>query len=201
MAAAKRHHPLLAAFEVDLNPPHQLATSPASLNPSNFIPPFATYTTPVATPLPNILSPDQFGNAVATPGSTGANAATPTADAEPEGPEKVVDVTDEVWAVMLSHSACEAYNNKALRPYLAKGYLVKRSGPKDTDKAIVLGVGLQYAPGVESWVHDQFLKRCLAKYRDLGTLARYKALEDKENGILPWHISVAARAAGALSGL
>ena len=78
---------------------------------------------------------------------------------------------------------------------VASGYLVKRAGPRDEDGLIPLGVHL---------VHGQkpykaVLKEILGMYRNLGTLARARGVEDPVKSVLPLHVAAARKAWKALS--
>ncbi len=187
----------LVLLAIDCNPPLSLLPSELNLASTCLNTQAALYTTPVSTPQPSILSPEQFGT-VATPasGSGPTNAVTPTDNAFEVDPDSsLVDVTDETWGVVLCH---RLHNTRSLverRPGLASGYLVKRAGREDEDGIVAMSVNLLYT----ARPHEPQLKEILGVYRGLGTLARLKGLADPVKSVLPWHVAAAVKAQEALS--
>ncbi|KAL5358682.1 mediator complex subunit 13 C-terminal-domain-containing protein [Aspergillus floccosus] len=157
--------------------------------------------TPIATPNPNALSPDQTGNA-STPPSGGygvANAPTPTDSAlEAESESLLTDVTDETWAVTLSHRLNSSPHLMDYRPALASGYLLRRKGATDGDGVYTLTLNLIYTQRHTS-SYETVLREILQLYRDLATLARARGTRTVQRSAMPWHIATAVRAQEALS--
>lgn len=186
--------PVLLA--VDISPPLMLAPeSESTINSQNN--PTTLYSTPISTPQPPILSPEQVYTAATPTSGTGpTNAATPTdsvIDVEPDS--SLVDVTDETWGVVLAHQIQNTDSLTERRPGLASGYLIKRAGRQDEDGIVAMSVNLllieqPYRTG---------LRDILKSYRGLGTVARLKGLEDPVKSVLPWHIAAAVKAQEALS--
>ncbi|KAL4895078.1 mediator complex subunit 13 C-terminal-domain-containing protein [Aspergillus ambiguus] len=157
--------------------------------------------TPVATPNPNILSPDQTGNAPTPPsGSYGiTNAPTPTDSAlEAESESVLTDLTDESWAVTLSHRLNSSPHLLDYRPALASGYLLRRKGTTDGDGVYTMTLNLIYTQRHHS-AHESLLREILQMYRDLATLARTRGTRTVQRSTMPWHIATAIRAQEALS--
>lgn len=157
--------------------------------------------TPIATPNPNILSPDQTGNA-STPPSAGygvANAPTPTDGAlEAESEALLTDVSDDSWAVTLSHRLNSSPHLMDHRPALASGYLLRRKGATDGDGVYTMTVNLIYTQRPSS-SYDTLLREILQMYRDLATLARIRGTRTVQRSAMPWHIATAIRAQETLS--
>lgn len=153
------------------------------------------YTTPVSTPQPNTQSSDPPGN----PGITAngaANAGTSIdLGAELEGDATIVDVMDDVWAVVLNHRLRNSNSVIDFQPALASGLLVKRGGPHEEDSPVCLGVNILHA--YQSY--RPLLKEILSSYRGLYTLARTRGTVDSVKSVLPWHIASAIKAQEALS--
>ncbi|KAI9818768.1 MAG: mediator of RNA polymerase II transcription subunit 13 [Pycnora praestabilis] len=215
-----------------------LTTSPTSsltlhvtmptLSSATFNPQAGSYTTPVSTPQPSTLSPDQFGNAASTPSNTNTNntnAGTPNADVstlEVDPDASLVDVTDETWGAILSHRMQNTHSVLEYQPALASGYLIKRTGSREEDPPITFAVNLIYTtplvpppghgqgpPGQRSAVmgsgmnagNHALLKEVLGLYRGLGNLARAKGVVDRFKGIEPWHVAASRKAAAVLGWL
>jgi mediator of RNA polymerase II transcription subunit 13 len=155
--------------------------------------------TPVSTPNPSasIASPEQTGNAP-TPSAT-YNAPTPTEPSlEPDSDVVLADISDESWAVILSHRLNSSPHLTEYRPALASGYLLRRKGTTDGEGVYAMTVNLIYSPRPSS-SHESTLKDTLGMYRDLATLARTRGMRSVQNNTLPWHIATALRAQELLS--
>lgn len=189
----------LTLISVDTNPSLQL------LPPSVRVAPAMSgsfYTTPVSTPQPSIMSPDQIGTPATpikevnptgapTPGSVdGAN--------EPaEGDAILVDVTDQTWGVILSHRLSTSSSPGDLGSSLASGYLVKRGGVSTEDPPVVMEVNILRNDG-NPRAHDALMREMLSYFRGLGTLARARAMVDRETDIRPWHVAAVEKGVQAL---
>ncbi|PLB55627.1 hypothetical protein P170DRAFT_506183 [Aspergillus steynii IBT 23096] len=156
-----------------------------------------TSSTPVATPNPSVLSPDQTGNAPTPP--SGANAPTPTeATLEAESESLLTDICDESWGVILSHRLNSSPHLTEYRPALTSGYLLRRKGATDGDGLYALTVNLIYTQRHSS-THETLLREALGMYRDLATLARARGTCAVQRNTMPWHIATAIRAQELLS--
>ncbi|KAH6700959.1 mediator complex subunit 13 C-terminal-domain-containing protein [Verticillium dahliae] len=192
----------LTLITVDTSPSLQLVP------PAVKVPPTAStsfYTTPVSTPQPSTVSPDQIGTP-STPMKDGsqANASTPTgtpggADvAEPaEGDAILVDVTDQTWGAVLSHRLGNSTAPGELSTSLISGYLVKRGGTKVEDPPVVMEVNIVYTDGNPRAL-EALLREMLNYFRGLGTLARARGMVDRETDVRPWHIAAAEKGVRAL---
>ncbi|KAG7145732.1 Mediator of RNA polymerase II transcription subunit 13 like protein [Verticillium longisporum] len=166
----------LTLITVDTSPSLQLVP------PAVKVPPTAStsfYTTPVSTPQPSTVSPDQIGTP-STPMKDGsqANASTPTgtpggADVtEPaEGDAILVDVTDQTWGAVLSHRLSNSTVPGELSTSLISGYLVKRGGTKVEDPPVIMEVNIVHTDGNPRAL-EALLREMLNYFRGLGTLAR-----------------------------
>ncbi|KAJ5125883.1 Mediator complex subunit Med13 [Penicillium atrosanguineum] len=131
--------------------------------------------TPVSTPNPSasIASPEQSGNAP-TPSAT-YNAPTPTEPSiEPDTDVVLTDISDESWAVILSHRLNSSPHLTEFRPALASGYLLRRKGTTDGEGVFSMTVNLVYSQRPSS-SHGSTLRETLGMYRDLASLARARA--------------------------
>lgn len=189
----------LTMLNVSATPDLYLDPPPLPIPMSVFNP--QTSSTPIATPNPSVLSPDQTGNA-STPPSGGysmANAPTPTDSAlEAESESLLTDVTDETWAVTLSHRLNSSPHLMDYRPALASGYLLRRKGATDGDGVYTLTLNLIYTQRHSS-SYETVLREILQMYRDLATLARARGTRTVQRSAMPWHIATAVRAQEALS--
>ncbi|EEY21863.1 conserved hypothetical protein [Verticillium alfalfae VaMs.102] len=192
----------LTLITVDTSPSLQLVP------PAVKVPPTAStsfYTTPVSTPQPSTVSPDQIGTP-STPMKDGsqANASTPTgtpggADVtEPaEGDAILVDVTDQTWGAVLSHRLGNSTAPGELSTSLISGYLVKRGGTKVEDPPVVMEVNIVHTDGNPRAL-EALLREMLNYFRGLGTLARARGIVDRETDVRPWHIAAAEKGVRAL---
>lgn len=157
----------------------------------------AQTSTPVATPNPSVLSPDQAANAPTPP--SGANAPTPTeASLEAESESLLTDICDESWGVILSHRLNSSPHLTEYRPALTSGYLLRRKGATDGEGLYALTVNLLYTQRPSS-THESLLREVLGMYRDLATLARARGTCAVQRSTMPWHIATALRAQELLS--
>lgn len=177
---------------VDIHPPLSLLPMDVELPSSNLNTQAALYTTPISTPQPTMLSPEQVVTA-ATPASGNGPilALTPTDNAVEMDPDcSLTDVTDETWAVVLGHRIHNTMSLVERRPGLASGYLVKRAGRNDEDGMVAMSVNLLHIDRP----YTSQLRDILAVYRGLGTLARLKGLADPMKSVIPWHVAAAVKA-------
>lgn len=155
--------------------------------------------TPVSTPNPSvsIASPEQTGNAP-TP-SAAYNAPTPTElSLEPDSDVVLTDISDESWAITLSHRLNSSPHVTEFRPALASGYLLRRKGITDGDGVFTMTANLIHSQRPAS-LHEGLLKDILGMYRDLASLARARGMRSVQGNTLPWHIATALRAQELLS--
>lgn len=156
-----------------------------------------TTSTPVATPNPSVLSPDQAANAPTPP--SGANAPTPTESTlEAESESLLTDICDESWGVILSHRLNSSPHLTEYRPALTSGYLLRRKGATDGDGLYTLTVNLMYTQRHPS-AYESLLRETLGTYRDLATLAHARGTCAVKHSTMPWHIATAIRAQELLS--
>jgi mediator of RNA polymerase II transcription subunit 13, fungi type len=189
----------LLLMTADTNPSLQL------IPPSNKIPltaPSAFYTTPVSTPQPSIVSPDQSGNPPTPMGGGGgmANATTPGGNdaSELDVDATLVDVTDATWGVVVSHRLNNSTSLTELNPSLASGYLIKRCSARAEDAPVAMEVNIVHTDGGSPRLYEPLLRDMLLYFRGLGTLARARGVVDKEADVRPWHIAAAEKAVRAL---
>jgi len=189
----------LLLMTVDTNPSLQL------IPPSNKIPltaPSAFYTTPVSTPQPSIVSPDQNGNPPTPMGGGGGmgNATTPggneTSDLDADA--TLVDVTDATWGVVVSHRLNNSTSLIELNPSLASGYLFKRCSVRVEDAPVAMEVNIVHADSSSPRMYEPLLREMLLYFRGLGTLARSRGMVDKESDVRPWHVAAAEKSVRAL---
>jgi mediator of RNA polymerase II transcription subunit 13 len=158
------------------------------------------YTTPVSTPQPNIVSPEQSATP-ATPARDATTAAAGTPGAETTGDSEadaaLLDLTDQTWAAVLGHRLNNGTSQLELQPSLVSGYLIKRTGSRVEDPPVVMEVNLVHT---ESAVrpYEHLLREMLSYFRALGTLARARGMVEREADVRPWHIAAAEKAVRAL---
>ncbi|KAJ5267127.1 hypothetical protein N7478_009935 [Penicillium angulare] len=146
--------------------------------------------TPVSTPNPSV--------SVASPEQS-ANAPTPTEPTfEPDSDVVLTDLSDESWAVILSHRLNSSPHITELRSALASGYLLRRKGTTDGDGVHAMTVNLIHSQRPAS-SHEPLLREILGMYRDLASLARARGMRSVQGNTLPWHIATALRAQELLS--
>jgi len=194
----------LMLMTVDTNPSMQLVPPSVRI-------PLTThsvfYTTPVSTPQPSIVSPDQSGNPPTALGGGGSvNPTTPgggdggagTAEQQqPDGDTTLVDVTDTTWGVVASHRLNNSTSLTELNTALASGYVIKRCGVRAEDGLAAMEMNIIYTEGSPR-VHEPLLREMLVYFRGLGTLARARGVVDKDTDVRPWHVAAAEKAARVL---
>ena len=163
----------------------------------------ATWGTPTSTPQATTTSPDQLVPATPTPGGSSAvNAPTPPDNAF--DPSTDMDLTlydpeEESWIVILPFGHNLSDSILEIKPALASGYLVKRSGTKDETEVAMFGVSLfattQAASTLPLHVRDEWLEDILEQYRRLATLAAIRGCIDRTKEIVPWHVATVIKAA------
>lgn len=197
----------LTLLSVDTDPSLQLIP-PAVKAPVTAATSF--YTTPVSTPQPSSLSPDQSGGGPATPmkdssqgaatpgGTPGGNIDGGGTSSEPaEGDAILVDVTDQTWGVVLSHRLAASSAVGCLDSALVSGYLIKRGGTNVEEPPVAMEVNIIHSDG-HPRAHEALLREMLHKFRGLGTLARARGMVDRETDVRPWHIAAAEKGVRAL---
>ncbi|KAI9742990.1 MAG: mediator of RNA polymerase II transcription subunit 13 [Claussenomyces sp. TS43310] len=186
---------------IDTNPSLHLLPPQISLPPSTLSTQSATYTTPVSTPSASIVSPEQSGNA-STPARDGApvNAATPS-ESQPELKTEadaiLIDLTEQSWGAVLSHSLNNSNSLLELNPALVSGYLIKRGGIAVEDAPVVMEVNIVHSE-VNPRVYEALLREILSFYRGLATLARARGVVDPVKDGRPWHIAAAEKGVNML---
>ncbi|KAF4452614.1 hypothetical protein F53441_4553 [Fusarium austroafricanum] len=183
-------------MSVDTNPSLQLVP------PTVKIPHAATsafYSTPVSTPQANIVSPEQTTTPATPMRDNSTLAATPTADgaAEVDADSFLVDATDQTWGAIVGHRLCNSTTLLEVRPALASGYLIKRTGIKLEDPPVVMEVNLVHTEATPR-AYEPLLREMLCYFRGLGTLARARGVVDREMDVRPWHIAAAEKGVRAL---
>jgi len=189
----------LMLLTVDTNPSLQLVP-PALKAPASA--PNMFYTTPVSTPQPSIVSPEQSGNNPPTPLGAGssANATTPGGDnaaTEPDSDATLIDVTETSWGTVVSHRLNNSSVLGDLNPALASGYLVKRTGPRPEDPPALMEVNVIHT-GANVRAYEPLLREMLMYFRQLGTLARARGMVDRVADVRPWHVAAAEKGVRAL---
>ncbi|KAK6361479.1 mediator of RNA polymerase II transcription subunit 13 [Orbilia blumenaviensis] len=191
----------LTVFSSDPSPPLTFKCAIPSIMPQAFNGQAQLVGTPGATPQSSGVSPDQFGTS-----SSQGGALTPGDTPAPEidNDMALVDFTDETWGALLLHPLNNSDSAITTRPALASGYLIKRSGPNETDEPAVLAVSLirvgQRGPGMPtatslqqspavSRSNEDLLRETLTQYRGLVTLAQHFGVTDMMKEVLPWHIA------------
>jgi len=127
---------------------------------------------------------------------------------------QLLDVTDIVWAVVLGHRINVSTSSLRLHRALASGYLVKRSAVGGVEpppvlcevNVMFLHSNRQASTGSTDRAqddddpvrHDDVLREVLRMYRNLGTLAVVRGVTDEKDGVVPWHVATARRAAVGL---
>ncbi|KAL6918004.1 hypothetical protein FSST1_009499 [Fusarium sambucinum] len=158
----------------------------------------AFYSTPVSTPQANIVSPEQT-TTPATPMRENTLAATPGAESvtEPDADSFLIDATDQTWGAIAAHRFGNSTTLLEVRPALASGYLIKRTGIKIEDPPVVMEVNLVHTEATPR-AYEPLLREMLCYFRGLGTLARARGVTDREMDVRPWHIAVAEKGVRAL---
>ncbi|KAK6536683.1 mediator of RNA polymerase II transcription subunit 13 [Arthrobotrys megalospora] len=195
----------LTVFSSDPSPPLTFKSAIPSIMPQAFNGQAQLVGTPGATPQSSGVSPDQFGasssqGGALTPGDTPAP--------EVDNDMALVDFTDETWGALLQHPLNNSDSTIMTRPALASGYLIKRSGPNETDEPAVLAVSLirvgqrglgmptttaQQQPPTVSRSNEDLLREVLTQYRGLVTLAQHFGVTDMMKEVLPWHIAAVVK--------
>ncbi|KAF5618187.1 mediator of RNA polymerase II transcription subunit 13 [Fusarium sp. NRRL 52700] len=191
-----KHSFTMIIMSVDTNPSLQLVP------PIVKIPHAATsafYSTPVSTPQANIVSPEQTATPATPMRDASTLAATPTAEgaAEAEADSFLIDATDQTWGAIVGHRLCNSTTLLEVRPALASGYLIKRTGTKLEDPPAVMEVNLVHTEATPR-AYEPLLREMLCYFRGLGTLARARGVVDREIDVRPWHIAAAEKGVRAL---
>lgn len=209
-------------FAVDLSP--SISIIPPLAMPNSPSPSAANRQaayTPVSTPKPGV-SPDP---SAMTPAATPSELAASEAAHDPDA--HVVDVTDDTWAVILSHRFNLQTGPLEYRQSLSSGLLIKvppgtpTQNPFnpleviDPSKVHCIGVHLLWgrnqgkSPDTQdrAWNHpslvakglaDGLLREFLILFRNLALLAKVRDMRDWKAGLVPWHVLVASKAVDGL---
>ncbi|KAM0355930.1 hypothetical protein ACHAPU_000319 [Fusarium lateritium] len=183
-------------MSVDTNPSLQLVP------PVVRIPHAATsafYSTPVSTPQASIVSPEQTTTPATPMRDNMTLAATPGADTatEADADSFLIDATDQTWGAIVGHRLGNSTTLLEVRPALASGYLIKRTGIKLEDPPVVMEVNLVHTEATPR-AYEPLLREMLCYFRGLGTLARARGVVDREIDVRPWHIAAAEKGVRAL---
>ncbi|KAJ4263871.1 hypothetical protein NW762_005908 [Fusarium torreyae] len=183
-------------MSVDTNPSLQLVP------PIVKIPHAATsafYSTPVSTPQANIVSPEQTTTPATPMRDASTLAATPGAEsaAEADADSFLIDATDQTWGAIVGHRLGNSTTLLEVRPSLASGYLIKRTGTRLEDPPAVMEVNLVHTEATPR-AYEPLLREMLCYFRGLGTLARARGVVDRETDVRPWHIAAAEKGVRAL---
>ncbi|CAF3461278.1 unnamed protein product [Fusarium graminearum] len=159
----------------------------------------AFYSTPVSTPQANIVSPEQTTTPATPMREASTLAATPGADSatEPDADSFLIDATDQTWGAISGHRFGNSTTLLEMRPALASGYLIKRTGIKIEDPPVMMEVNLVHTEATPR-AYEPLLREMLCYFRGLGTLARARGVTDRETDVRPWHIAVAEKGVRAL---
>ena len=159
----------------------------------------AFYSTPVSTPQANIVSPEQTTTPATPMRETSTLAATPGAESatEPDADSFLIDATDQTWGAIVGHRLGNSTTLLEVRPALASGYLIKRTGIKIEDPPVVMEVNLVHTEATPR-AYEPLLREMLCYFRGLGTLARARGVTDREMDVRPWHIAAAEKGVRAL---
>jgi mediator of RNA polymerase II transcription subunit 13, fungi type len=181
----------------------------------------ASVHTPVGTPRPGV-SPDP---GAMTPAATPSEQAATEASHDPDA--HLVDITDDTWAVILSHRFNLQTGPLDYRQTLASGLLIKIPPPTSAQNpfnpsetvepskvnciAVHLLWGRNQGKSPESqdraWNHpslvakslaDGLLREFLTLFRNLALLAKVRDVRDYKAGLVPWHVLVASKAVDGL---
>jgi len=188
----------LTLLTVDTNPSLQLIPPVVKLPVAA---PSVFYTTPVSTPQPSTVSPEQSGNPPTPIGaSSSVNATTPGGEnnaTDADSDTTLIDVVDTTWGAIASHRLNNSPSLVDLNPALVSGYLVKRGGPRVEDAPAIMEVNVVHSEG-NPRVYDLLLREMLSYFRGLGTLARARGAVDRETDVRPWHVAAAEKGVRAL---
>ncbi|EWC46908.1 hypothetical protein DRE_03920 [Drechslerella stenobrocha 248] len=196
-------HNTLTIFSCDPAPPLTFKPALYGILPQAFNGQTQIVGTPGATPQSSGVSPDQFGasqSGALTPGDSSAP--------EVDNDIAIVDFTDETWGALLQYPLNNSDSAVKTRPALASGYLMKRTGPNETDEPAILAVSLIHGgqpraaasllsptPGP----HEEELREILTQYRGLMTLGQHFGVIDMTKEVLPWHIGAVVKCRDAFS--
>ncbi|KAF4992200.1 hypothetical protein FGRMN_7331 [Fusarium graminum] len=183
-------------MSVDTNPSLQLVPPAVKIPHSSTS---AFYSTPVSTPQASIVSPEQTTTPATPMRDNMTLAATPGADTatEADADSFLIDATDQTWGAIVGHRLGNSTTLLELRPALASGYLIKRTGIKLEDPPVVMEVNLVHTEATPR-AYEPLLREMLCYFRGLGTLARARGVVDREMDVRPWHIAVAEKGVRAL---
>ncbi|PHH90596.1 hypothetical protein CDD83_3202 [Cordyceps sp. RAO-2017] len=180
---------------VDTNPSLQLIPPVVKLPP----PTAPLFATPVSTPQPSIVSPEQSGTPATPARDANATAATPGADGTGESEYEAVlsDVTDQTWGAVVGHRLNNSLSVVEVHPALASGYLIKRTGSRVEDAPALMEVNLVHTDASPR-AYEPLLREMLSYFRGLGTLARARGVVQRETDVRPWHVAAAEKGVRAL---
>ncbi|KAG5664623.1 hypothetical protein KAF25_008357 [Fusarium avenaceum] len=191
-----KHSFTMILMSVDTNPSLQLVP------PAVRVPHAATsafYSTPASTPQASIVSPEQTTTPATPMRENMTLAATPGADTatEADADSFLIDATDQTWGAIVGHRLGNSTTLLEVRPALASGYLIKRTGIKLEDPPVLMEVNLVHTEATPR-AYEPLLREMLCYFRGLGTLARARGVVDREIDVRPWHIAAAEKGVRAL---
>ncbi|KPI39479.1 Mediator of RNA polymerase II transcription subunit 13 [Cyphellophora attinorum] len=169
------------------------------------------YGTPASTPQGGVTSPEQIVAATPTPGGSNIiNAPTPpdhSFDPNVDADLSITDPFETAWAIVLPFGINQAKDLLEMRPAVASGYLVKKTGGRNRDDEglTMMGVHLVWpTPDPSATVagqRERELEEYLSEYRGLVALAAARGVIDRESSCVPWHVHTAVSGATALGRL
>lgn len=200
---------------MSVSTPQSMVLSPAATPPptisrarSSTANAFKVASTPPASILESSSHQQQHPPLLSFIHSASASAAS-VLDADPSA--HLIDMTDESWAIILPRRLNVSASNLRIHRALASGYLMRRSSVVDADPPALCEVNLLFSRGAsphqgqghahgqedEQVRHDAVLREVLGMYRNLATLAVARGVVggSGREGVLPWHVASARRAA------
>lgn len=183
----------LSFLTVDLNPLLEFPIQDTEMKGLDVAAGF--YATPEGTPQANAPSPDISGMGT-TPGGA-VQVSTPpssTGFGDQDVEARLIAIADETWGVVTRISVDDPYLVSDHCPALDCGYLVKRSGPRDEDGLVRMGVNVVHG----QTPHRPLLKAVLGWYRNLGLLARARGIADPVKSVMPCHVAATLKAHAAV---
>jgi mediator of RNA polymerase II transcription subunit 13, fungi type len=204
-AAAKdaRSKCVLYLLAVEMKPAFRIFTQAEQVRSGQQV-----YGTPASTPQGGITSPEQLVAATPTPGGpSGWNAATPPEhgfDPSTDTDVQLVDPREESWSVILPFGMNQSRDIQEMRPAVASGYLVKRTGRKEEDGVTMLGIHMVWPtpdPAGHVGQREDEIEEFISDFRSLATLAAVRGCIDPVTSCAPWHLHTAVSGATALGRL
>ena len=157
------------------------------------VPELSDLSSPVSTPYTTGLSPE-VPTHISTPGGTAVQGATSTPFGENDPEARLIDITDETWAAIISSDAGVPTADLQNPVSKSRSYLIKRAGTQDQDGLLPIQLDIIRA----SEPLQPLMKEVLGMYRNLALLARVRNVVDPVKGTLPIHVALVKNAHAAL---